>query len=175
MEFLSNFSPIVLCSNLLSKLFEIGKKLLKNPFSILQFSKKAKKAIFWSKIQFFVNVARFARKKYPKLARTPCNTIRRRERKDLWRLSMHSSHCFSSNRRVVYLWHDHLLSPIGLSRQKTVMYSIKKFLFFKPPFSDFYERFSSYRVFQQDLDKKTNLIKVSKRRYGFLQIYILNH
>ena len=71
---------------------------------------------------------------YPKLAGTPCNTIRRRERKDLWRLSMHSSHCFSSNRRVVYLWHDHLLSPIGLSRQKTVMYSIKKFLFFKPPF-----------------------------------------
>ena len=59
MEFLSNFSPIVLCSNLLSKLFEIGKKLLKNPFSILQFSKKAKKAIFWSKIQFFVNFKSF--------------------------------------------------------------------------------------------------------------------
>ena len=72
--------------------------------------------------------------KQVQLAGTPCNTIRRRERKDLWRLSMHSSHWFSSNRRVVYLWHDHLLSPIGLSRQKTVMYSIKKFLFFKPPF-----------------------------------------
>ena len=62
MEFLGSFFPIVLCSNLFSKLFEIEEKLLKNPFLILQFTKKAEKAIFWSGIQtFFVNDARFAR------------------------------------------------------------------------------------------------------------------
>ena len=44
--FLSNFSPIVLCSNLFSKLVEIGEKMLKNPFSILQFSKKGWKSNF---------------------------------------------------------------------------------------------------------------------------------
>ena len=54
MEFFSNFSPIVLCSNLCSKLFEIGEKWLKTPFSILQFTKKAQKAIFWSKIHIFL-------------------------------------------------------------------------------------------------------------------------
>ena len=35
MEFLSNFSQNVFCSNLFNKLFEIGEKLLKSPFSIL--------------------------------------------------------------------------------------------------------------------------------------------
>ena len=46
MEFLGNFFPKILCSNLFNKLFEIGEKLLKNPISILQFTKKAEKAIF---------------------------------------------------------------------------------------------------------------------------------
>ena len=49
MEYFSNFAPIVLCS----KLFEIGEKLLKNPVSFLQLTKKAQKAIFWSEIHFF--------------------------------------------------------------------------------------------------------------------------
>ena len=53
MEFLGNFSPIVLYSKLYSKLLKIGEKLLKNPFLILQFTKKAEKAIFWNKIQTF--------------------------------------------------------------------------------------------------------------------------
>ena len=46
MEFLSNFSPIVLCSNLFSKLFEIGEKLLKNPFSFFAVHKKGWKSNF---------------------------------------------------------------------------------------------------------------------------------
>ena len=59
MEFLVNFSPIIICSNLYSKLFEIGEKWPYNPLIFLQFTKKAQKAIFWSIIQsFFVNVAR---------------------------------------------------------------------------------------------------------------------
>ena len=53
MEFLSNCSPIILCSNLFSRLLEIGEKLLKNPFLILQFTKKAEKAILRSIIQTF--------------------------------------------------------------------------------------------------------------------------
>ena len=53
MEFLGNFSPIVLCSNLFSKLFAIGEKLLQNPFSFLQFTKKDWNSIFWSRIHFF--------------------------------------------------------------------------------------------------------------------------
>ena len=77
MEFLVNFSPIIICSNLYSKLFEIGEKWPYNPLIFLQFTKKAQKAILWSRIQFFffVNVARFARKHflaYPKLVGTPC-------------------------------------------------------------------------------------------------------
>ena len=53
----------------------------KNPFSSLQFTNKAKKAILWSKIRFFRNVARFARKllsirilllTHSKLVGTPC-------------------------------------------------------------------------------------------------------
>ena len=51
---LSNFFPIILCSNLFSKLLEIGEKLLKNPFLILQFTKKAEKAILRSRIQTFL-------------------------------------------------------------------------------------------------------------------------
>jgi len=39
-EFFSHFTPIALCSNLFSKLFEIGEKLLKNPFSALAVFKK---------------------------------------------------------------------------------------------------------------------------------------
>ena len=54
---------------------------LKIPFSFLQFKNKAKNAIFWSKIHFFRNVARFARKllsirilllTHSKLVGTPC-------------------------------------------------------------------------------------------------------
>ena len=50
---LSDFSPIILCSNLFSKLFAIGEKLLQNPFSFLQFTKKDWNSIFWSRIHFF--------------------------------------------------------------------------------------------------------------------------
>ena len=53
----------------------------KIPFSILQFTKEAEYAISWSKIRFFRNVARFARKllsirilflTHSKLVGTPC-------------------------------------------------------------------------------------------------------
>ena len=54
MDFFSILVPIILCSNLFSQLFEIGEKLLKIPFLILQFTKKAEKAIFWSRIQTFL-------------------------------------------------------------------------------------------------------------------------
>ena len=50
---IKRLSPIVLYSNLLSKLFEIGEKLLQNPFSFLQFTKKERNSIFWSRIHFF--------------------------------------------------------------------------------------------------------------------------
>ena len=62
--FLSNFFPI--SNNLLNKLLHktIGVKLLKILFSFQQFLKKAEKAFFWSKIHFFVNDARFARKHF---------------------------------------------------------------------------------------------------------------
>ena len=54
MEFFSNFAPIVLCSNLFSKLFEIGEKLLKNPFSVLAvFKKRLKKQYFGAKYKLF--------------------------------------------------------------------------------------------------------------------------
>ena len=51
------------------------------PFSILQFTKKAEKAVFWSRIRFFGKFAIFAYKllsfrilhlAYPKLVGTPC-------------------------------------------------------------------------------------------------------
>ena len=81
MEFLSNFSPI--SNNLLNKLLHktIGESCWKIPFSILQLTNKAEKAILWSKIHFFRNVARFARKllsirrlllTHSKLIGTPC-------------------------------------------------------------------------------------------------------
>ena len=38
--FLKQLFSIILCSNLFSKLFEIGEKLLKNPFSVLAVFKK---------------------------------------------------------------------------------------------------------------------------------------
>ena len=50
------------------------KSCLKIHFHFLQFTKKTQKVIFWSRIHFFVNVARFARKHflaYPKLVWTP--------------------------------------------------------------------------------------------------------
>ena len=81
MEFSSNFSPIVLCSNLFSRLFEIGEKMLKNPFSFLQFTKKAQKAILWNRIHFFVKFVNFTGKLLsisilylacPKHVGTPC-------------------------------------------------------------------------------------------------------
>ena len=52
MEFFCNFAPIVVCSNLVSKLLKIGEKLLKIPFSFLQLDKNAQKAILWSRIHF---------------------------------------------------------------------------------------------------------------------------
>ena len=53
MEFLGNFSPIILCSNLFSKLFEIGEKLLKNPFSFLTVHKKGSKSNFLERNTIF--------------------------------------------------------------------------------------------------------------------------
>ena len=53
MEFLSNFSPIVLCSNLFSKLVEIGAKLLKNPFSFFAVHKKGSKSNFLEQNTYF--------------------------------------------------------------------------------------------------------------------------
>ena len=81
--FLSNFTPI--SDNLINKLLHqtLEQSCLRIPFSFLQFKKKAKNAIFWSKIHFFRNVARFARKllsirtlllTYSKLVGTPCIT-----------------------------------------------------------------------------------------------------
>ena len=62
---LSNFSPIILCSNLFNKLFEIGEKLLKNPFIFLAVYKKGLKSNFLEQNTiFFVNDARFARKHF---------------------------------------------------------------------------------------------------------------
>ena len=60
--FLSNLSPI--SNDLINKLLHkmIGEKLLKDPFSILQLTQKAKLTIFWSEIHFFVNIAHFAHK-----------------------------------------------------------------------------------------------------------------
>ena len=55
-------------------------KLLKNPLSFLQFTRKAQKAIFWSKMHFFVKFVIFAYKllsfrilhlAYPKHVGTP--------------------------------------------------------------------------------------------------------
>ena len=53
--FFEQLSSIILCSNLLSKW---RKAALKSRFHFCSLGKKAEKAIFWSKIQFFVNVAR---------------------------------------------------------------------------------------------------------------------
>ena len=59
MEFWSNFSPIVLFSNLFSKLFDIWEKLLRNPFSCFAVHKKGSKQIFLERnIFIFVNIAR---------------------------------------------------------------------------------------------------------------------
>ena len=46
MDFFSILVPIILCSNLFSKLFEIGEKWLKNPFSFLAVYKKGAKSNF---------------------------------------------------------------------------------------------------------------------------------
>ena len=81
--FLSHFSPI--SDNLLNKLLHmiIGEKLLKKAFSFLQFTKKAQKAILWSRIHFFEKFVIFAGKLLsfrilrlacPKHVRTPCRT-----------------------------------------------------------------------------------------------------
>ena len=53
MEYLSNFSPIVLCSNLFNKLFEIGEKLLTNPLSFFTVHKKGWKSNFLEQNTFF--------------------------------------------------------------------------------------------------------------------------
>ena len=54
MEFLGNFSPIVLYSKLFSKLLEIGEKLLKNPFSFLAVFKKGWKSNFLERNTIFL-------------------------------------------------------------------------------------------------------------------------
>ena len=59
MEFFNDFAPIVLCSNLFTKLFEIGEKLLKNPFSFVAVHKKGSKSNFLEQNTFFLNVAYF--------------------------------------------------------------------------------------------------------------------
>ena len=76
MEFLGNFFPKILCSNLFSKLFEIGEKWLKHPLTVLAVFKKGSNSNFLEQntIFFFVNDARFARKHgrtYSKLVGTP--------------------------------------------------------------------------------------------------------
>ena len=53
MEFLSHFTPIVLCSNLFCNFFEIGEKLLKNPFSFLTVHKKGSKSNFMERNTIF--------------------------------------------------------------------------------------------------------------------------
>ena len=76
MEFFSHFAPIALCSNLFSKLLEIGEKLLKNPCSFFAVYQKGWTSNFLERnTNFFVNDARFARKHfwaYSKLVGTPC-------------------------------------------------------------------------------------------------------
>ena len=47
MDFLDNFSSIILSSNLFIKLFEIGEKWLKNPLSFLAVHKKRLKKQFF--------------------------------------------------------------------------------------------------------------------------------
>ena len=78
MEFWVNFLPIILCSNLFSKLFEIGEKLLKNPLSFLAVHKKGSKSNFLEQNTIFsVNVARIACNHFwadSKLVGTPSNT-----------------------------------------------------------------------------------------------------
>ena len=65
MEFLSNFSPIVLCSNLFVKLSDIGVKFLKNPFSFLAVFIKGGKSNFLERnTNFFVKDARLAHKHF---------------------------------------------------------------------------------------------------------------
>ena len=63
---------------------QLEKSSLKIPFSYLQFRKKPEKAILWSQIHFwrknkiFLNVARFACKRfwaYSKLVGTPCSIV----------------------------------------------------------------------------------------------------
>ena len=75
MEFLGNFFQKFYVVIYLVNCLKLEKSGFKIHFHFLQFTKKAQKAIFWSRIHFFVNVARFARKHflaYPKLVWTPC-------------------------------------------------------------------------------------------------------
>ena len=51
--FFSNFSPIVLCSNLFSELFEIGKSCFKNPLLFFAVHKKGLKHIFLERNKIF--------------------------------------------------------------------------------------------------------------------------
>ena len=55
MEFLRNFAPIVLCSNLFSKLYEIREKLQNNSIFIFAvYKKRLKKQFFGAKYNFFL-------------------------------------------------------------------------------------------------------------------------
>ena len=84
MEFLRNFAPIVLCSNLFSKLYEIREKLQNNSIFIFVVYKKGSKSNFLERNTFFfVNDVRFARKHfwaYSKLVGTPGTTLKERAR-----------------------------------------------------------------------------------------------
>ena len=53
MEFLRNFPPIVSCSTLCSKLYEIGEKLLKSPIEFFAVLKNALKSNFLEPNTFF--------------------------------------------------------------------------------------------------------------------------
>ena len=80
MEFFGNFSPIILCSDLLGKLFEIGGKLLNNPLSFLAVYKKGWKSNFLEQNTIFSCKRSSLRSQtfflaYSRLVGTPCSTL----------------------------------------------------------------------------------------------------
>ena len=85
-------------------------------FHFLQFTKKAKKAIFWSKIHFFRKIARFARKlqsirtlllTHSKLVGTPCSKLTFSSRPKNWHVSSVISSSFTQPRMV---WNPSVMS-----------------------------------------------------------------
>ena len=84
MDFLATFLQFQTIYYINYYIRQLEQSCWKIPFSILQLTNKAKKAIFWSKIHFFRNIARFARKllsirilllTHSKLVGTPCITL----------------------------------------------------------------------------------------------------